>query len=1032
VIERLARASVAQPRLVLGVTTLLAVAALFVLPHLRLDALPDITGNQVLVLTSAPGFTPEEVERLVTRPVEMALGGLPGAESQRSISRYGISSVTVLFGESVNPYLARQIVQERLNGVAGSLPLTVNRPELGPLTGGLGEIYQFTLSSERRTTSELLELAQYEVSPLLRTVPGVVEVNTWGGSRRTLDVVADPVRMAGYALTLADLQTALATATGGVPGASVDAGSGQVLLRGVARPVGVHDLGAATLLRTGAGLPLRVSDVATVVPGALPRTGAATADGGGETVYLMSQMLRGANALEVIAGIHKQIAAAKEVLPPDVKLTLVYDRSLLVRRTLRTVFANLAEGGVLVIAVLFALLGSLRAGLVVALTIPLSMLGAVAGMAFMGIPGNLMSLGAIDFGLLVDGAVVMVENTFHELAPGHAGSGAARPTDMAAVVRRVVDQSARPVFFGVLIILLVYVPILSLTGVDGRLFRPMALSVIFALFTALVLSLTYVPAATRLFVRPSDVPLTAPLLIRVAQRLYSPALMASVARPRAVLVGALALLAVGGVLLWRSGSEFVPQLDEGDLVIQTTRPSNVSLATATDEANRLEAALLAGFPEVVHVVSRIGSPAVATDIMGIEQADVFVSLKPRDEWRAGVTRDGLIAAMHERLSALSPNTTFAFTQPIQMRFNELIGGETSDVSASLFGPDLVELRRLAVELQTLVAATAGAEDVRIMMPPAVPVIEVRPRPGDAAQQGFTTGDILAAVQAVRTGVVVGETFDGVVRVPIRLILGGAPGVESLKQAALPNHEGRLVPLRSIADLDEGETPSLVNHQLGQRRVVVGFNVRGRELGDVVVEAQGKARASLVLPTGYRIGWGGQYESLAEAKARMNVVVPVVVVGILLVLLWLFRAVRPALLILLNVPFAAVGGLVALALRGMPLSLSAIIGFIALSGVAVLNGVVFMSRLLVLEHDGHAPGEAARLAALERMRPVLMTALVAALGFVPMMLATGVGAEIQRPLATVVVGGLVTSTVLTLLILPAVYGLVAKGRTRAIV
>jgi cobalt-zinc-cadmium resistance protein CzcA len=1027
VIQALVGWSVRHRILVVSTTLALMVVGAIVGAFLKFDALPDVTTNQVLVLTRAPGLTPEEVERLVTRPIEVALGGLPGLVEQRSLSRYGISSVTAVFDDGVNTYLARQMVQERLNGVAAGLPPGVEPPELGPVTGGLGEIFHFTLDSPRRSAAELLELAQFRVAPLLRSVPGVVEVNTWGGEERVLEVKADPVRLAARGLSLEDVRDALANATGTAPGASLPAGSAQTLLRAVALPKGAGDLGYALVFRRGSGEhPVPLADVAEISMGARTRIGAATENGKGETVYVMAQMLRGDNALEVMRRIHRQVHEVRKVLPEDVYVDVVYDRSVLVLGTLRTVFKNLLEGGLLVVAVLFLMLGSWRAGLLVAAAIPLSMLGATAAMVALDVPGNLMSLGALDFGLIVDGAVVMVEAVFHGV---HAADYPPDPRRARARwvrhVEEVTTSVAQPVFFSVLIILLVYVPVLSLTGVDGKMFRPMALTVVFALAASLALSLTFVPAATALFLRPRDVPARTPFVVRWIEKAYLPFLGTTVRRPVAVAAGSVALLVVGGLLFYGAGSEFVPQLDEGDLVVQTTRSADVSLESAVREAQRLEGALIEKVPEVKEVVSRIGSPAVATDIMGLEQADVFVLLRPREKWRPGVTKDQVIAEIDRAAKALGANAEISFTQPIQMRFNELLGGSVADVTVSIHGDDLDELERLATRAAAALARVPGAEDTRVIAPPAVSLLEVRPRPLDASRAGFTVKSVLEAVQALRTGIEVGATYEGPLRIPILLRLGGGASAFTLSDLAVPAPTGGLVPLSRVADVEMKTSPSLVSRQNAERRIVVGFNVRGADLGTVVERAERVVAAEVKLPPGYRWEWGGQYETLAAAKRRLAIVIPVVMALIVAVLLLAFRRLRPALVIFLNVPFASVGGMIALSLRGMPVSISAAVGFIALSGIAVLNGVVLMSRVLHHEDAGEAPGAAAAGAARERARPVLMTALVAALGFVPMMLATGVGAEVQRPLATVVVGGLVTSTVLTLLILPSLYPWIAR-------
>ncbi|MGE0786616.1 MAG: efflux RND transporter permease subunit [Sandaracinaceae bacterium] len=1010
-IERIVRWSVERRRVVLGAVALLVVAGVIVGSRLRFDALPDVTGRQVVVLTNAPGLNPEEVERLVTRPIELALGGLPGLSDQRSISRYGISSVTALFDPGTDLLRARQLVQERLQTVRAELPPGIDPPELGPLTGGLGEVYHFTLSSEIRTTAELRELVELRVSPLLRTVPGVVEVNTWGGAERTYDVIGDPARMSQRSVTLAELEEAVRAASGQVPGATLPAGEAGVLLRGVAWPEAPADLAAAVVHADHEGV-VRIGDVAEVVTGHRPRIGTATADGRGETVYVLTQMLLDANALEVVDGIHARMPDVRAALPDDVTIRVVYDRSELVEATLHTVLSNLAEGGVLVVIVLFLLLGSFRAGAIVASVIPLSMLGATLGMVALDIPGNLMSLGALDFGLLVDGAVVMVEAVFFAT---HTGG-----SSVASSVESATRRMARPVFFSVLIILLVYVPLLSLSGVEGAMFRPMVLTVVLALASALVLSLTYVPAMSRAILRDRDVPAREPLAVRAATRAYLPVLDAAMRRPALVLALAVVLLGLGGWLFARAGSAFVPQLDEGDLVVQTVRASDIRVESAAEAATHMEAAILAAVPEVRHVASRTGSPAVATDIMGLEQADVFIDLAPRDEWRDGVERDDVIAEIERAIEGSAPPEELGFTQPIQMRFNELVGGEVSDVALSLYGEDLATLRRLAERASTSLERIAGIVDVRITAPPNVLQIDVRPRPLDAARHGLRMTDVLAHVEALRSGVEAGTTYDGPIRIPIRVRLGADPDALRVDALPLPTERGSLVPLARVADVRRRLGPSLVNHHQAARRIVIGFNVRGRDLGSVADDARAAIERDIELPAGYRTAWGGQIESLRSAQARLAIVIPVVLVSILALLWLLFRRLRPALVILTNVPFAAVGGIVALTLRGLPISISAAIGFIALSGIAVLNGVVLVEALGEAQREGTSPREAAERAARARMRPVLMTALVAALGFVPMMLATGVGAEVQRPLATVVVGGLVTSTLLTLVILPALY------------
>ncbi len=1020
-IARLVRFCVDRNVVVLFVAAVLATIAIFVGSSLDFDAVPDVTGKQIVILTRAPGLTPEEVELLVTRPVETSLGGIPKMQHQRSISRYGISSVTAIFAEDADLLRARQMVQERLQSVGGDLPEGVETPELGPLTGGLGEIYHFALSSPNKTPAELFELAELRIAPLLASVPGVVEVNTWGGHQRTLEVLGVPQKMAQHQITLRQLHHAVTASVGHAPGASIEQGDQGVLLRGLARPKEPAELGAGVVKRHPDGSLVRIADVAEVREGSLPRIGAATADGKGEVVYVMVQMLLDADALEVLEGVHARMNVVRSTLPHDVHLEEVYDRSELVYATLQTVFNNLVEGGLLVIIVLFLALGSFRAGLLVAAIIPLSMLGAVVGMVVFDIPGNLMSLGALDFGLLVDGGVVMIEGIFH--ASSH------RRGHIGACVEEATSAMARPVFFSISIILLVYVPILALQGVEGAMFRPMALTVVFALLSSLLLSLTVVPAAAKLILRDKDVPAREPMIIRLARRGYEPTLGLAQAHPGVVVAISTSLLAVGGILFASAGSSFVPQLDEGDLVLQTTRVPDISIGAATTDASEMEAAILASVPEVQHVVSRIGSPAVATDIMGLEQADVFVDLLPRSQWRPGVNRETLIASIEAALATVSPMEDVAFTQPIQMRFNELVGGEATDVSLSIYGENLADLRQRAEQALEILEQVPGSVDVRVTAPPAVRLLEVLTRPLAAANVGMGADEVLAHITALRVGLDSGRTYDGPLAIPVRVKLQTSVDALQVGQVQVPTESGTLVPLARIASIEERRAPALVNRHGAQRRLVVGFNVRGRDLGSVVQDAQRAIAKGMTLPDGFRLEWGGQYEGLQRARARLAVVIPIVLVSILVLLLWLFHNVRPALLILLNVPFSAVGGIALLSLRDMPISISAAIGFIALSGIAVLNGVVLVTALVTEENAGHSSREAARRAAVGRMRPVLMTALVAALGFIPMTLATGVGAEVQRPLATVVVGGLVTSTLLTLIILPAIIPWLGRSRKR---
>lgn len=1011
----------------LVVWILFLIAAAVMSRNLKLDALPDPTNNQVLVLTRAPGLTPEEVELRITLPIETAVGGVPGLAEHRSSSRYGLSAITLIFGDDVDPYLARQLVHERLQGVHSMLPSGSEAPEMGPMTGGLGEVFHFTLSASSRTTAELFELATWRVAPLLRSLEGVVEVNTWGGERRAFVVTADVARLAARGLTLDTLRSGMERALGTVAGASLSTGEGQALLRGVYLPRDTATLAGTIVAQDKYGGLVRLADVATLSEGALPRLGAAITQGQGETVYVMVQMLTGANAYELTERIRAALPLVQRALPEDVRVDVVYDRAALVSATLHTVAKNLLEGGLLVILVLLVLLGSLRAGLLVAATIPVAMLGATAAMSHFGIPGNLMSLGALDFGLLVDGAVVMVENAMHAVmhdkTVAHLDSRA-----WHARMRHIMMGLAGPVFSGVLIIMLVYVPVLSMTGVDGKLFRPMALTVVFALLTAILFTVTLVPAVLAWILPANRLPKQEPRVMRWIAPRYSKLLAYVAERQRSVAAISLGVLCIGIALFMVAGRELVPQLDEGDLVIQTTRAADIQLETAVNVGMNMEKNLREQFPEIARIVSRIGSPAVATDTMGLDQADVFVRLHDVATWRPQFDghKDALVDAMREYLEGTYPEVETSFTQPIQMRFNELLGGAPTDVVVSIYGDDLKMLWKMAVQVRDTISKIHGVSDPRVLAPAEVPLIDVEPMSGAAGQMQISVAEVLQTVQSLKLGIPVGHTYDGIVPIPILLKSSSTQTASGIGQSLIASPSGALIPLAAVANIDERTTPSVVLHDGGARRLLVGFNVVGADLAGVVANASNAVEKSLQVPHGYRVEWGGQVTQLNEASARLRWVIPAVLAGIAAVLFITFRNVRIVFTILTHVPFACVGGIVFLALRGMPVSMSAAIGFIALSGIAVMNGVVLMAQVRRNQAGGMSARDAALAAARSRMPAVLMTALVAALGFVPMMLAHGVGAEVQRPLATVVVGGLLTSTLLTLFILPTLFPMFVKG------
>ncbi len=995
---------------------LVVVGGLWSLRHLTIDAVPDLTPVQVQVLTRSPALGPVEVEQFVTFPIEASLSGLPGLRELRSVSRYGLSAVTAIFEDSTDVYRARQLVSERLARVTERIPPEYGRPMMGPLTTGLGEVYQFTLRGPGYSAMALRTILEWDIGMRLRAVPGVVEVNIWGGETQQYQVVVDPAKLLSYKMTLRQVSEALERNNAIMGGGYIEHQREQLLIRGEALAMGVEDLTRIVVAHGPGGVPIFVRDVAEVKEAPALRIGAATAMGDGETVIGMVQMLAGENADRVVERVKARVKEIQATLPPGVAIDPYYDRTLFVSKVIRTVRNNLLEGGLLVVAVLFLFLGDLRAGLIVASAIPLSMLVAFTGMAQAGLSGNLMSLGAIDFGLLVDGSVVMIDNILRRLARRSTSTQEERLMEIQTASREVL----RPVSFAVGIIILVYVPILTLTGIEGKMFRPMALTVILALAGSLVLAVTVTPVLAFWFARPSAQH-EETWLIRNMRRVYAPALRWAMVHRAWVTGSAVGLFAVSLGIGWSMGVEFMPRLDEGDLAINVWRLPSVSLSESVATSLQVEKTLRQ-FPEVVQVVTRTGSPEVATDVMGVELSDVFVILKPRAEWTSARTRDDLIASMKQALTEAVPGIGLGFTQPIEMRFNELIAGSRSDLAIKIFGQDLGVLRQKAEEVARTLEKVSGAADVKVEQVAGLPLMRVIIDRNQIARYGMTADDVLTLVQATRVGKVVGTVVQGPRRfeLVVRLVDRVSTDPAALGALLVPTVHGELVPLSRVAMIQIDSGPAQVSRESVQRRIIVECNLRGRDLGSFVEEAQRVVTNAVSLPTGYELKWGGQFEHLQEASRRLAVVVPIVVLLILGVLSVIFGSMRPAVLIFLNVPMALSGGVLALWLRGLPLSISAAIGFIALFGIAVLNGVVLVSHIRQLEAEGLPTDQALMQGAMDRLRPVMMTALVASLGFLPMALATSMGAEVQRPLATVVIGGLMTSTALTLLLLPVLY------------
>jgi cobalt-zinc-cadmium resistance protein CzcA len=983
-----------------------------------------VTSVQVQVLTKAPALGPAEMEQFVTYPIEAAMNGLPDLVEIRSVSRYGLSAVTVVFEEDVDVYFARQLVGERLGQAREAIPPGFGNPEMGPVSTGLGEVFMFTLEGEGLSPMERRTLLDWDIAPRLRAVPGVTEVNAWGGLLKQYQVVVDPAKLVAYNLALREVFAAVERGTGNAGGGYIEHNREQYVIRGEGLVGGVADIRKLVLRAAPGGTPVTVGEIADVREGATLRIGAATADGRGETVIGIAQMLAGENALAVASRVREAVAELQPTLPEGVRIVPFYDREDLVRRVIRTVETNLLEGGLLVVAVLFAFLGNLRAGLIVASAIPLSMLLAFTGMVQSRISANLMSLGAIDFGLIVDGAVVLVENVTRRL--GEPGNRDRPVRDVTAEAAR---EVVRPVAFGIGIIILVYLPILSLGGIEGKMFRPMAWTVVFALAGSLVLTLTLIPVLASLLLRPSK-GAHEPRFVGTLREAYLRALDVALGH-RAVLLTAAAALLVAAVFVGaRLGGEFIPRLDEGDIVVQGVKLPSVALSEAIAATTRVER-VLGEFPEVKRVVTRSGSPEVATDVMGIELADHYVMLE--DPGALGVEgKRALIERMEAALEEAVPGTGVSFTQPIEMRFNELIAGVRSDVAVKLFGDDFETLAEKGQEIARIVASVPGAADVQVEQTRGLPVLRIRVDRDRCARYGIPVGDVLDTVAATRAGVVVGTVFEGQRRfaLAVRFEDAAAQTVEALGRIPVATPGGTSVPLAQVADIGIDTGPAQISREAVRRRIVVESNVRGRDVASFVAEASERLREEVELPPGYYVTWGGQFENLQSAARRLAVVVPLVLGLIFAMLYFTFGSAGPAAVIYLNVPFAAVGGVFALAVRGLPFSISAGIGFIALFGVAVLNGVVLMTQIRQLETSTDLPlHEVLRSACATRMRPVLMTALVASLGFVPMALATGSGAEVQRPLATVVIGGLVTCTALTLFVMPAVYGLF-RGRGAA--
>ncbi|WP_043769180.1 efflux RND transporter permease subunit [Algiphilus aromaticivorans] len=1029
-LDRIIAAAIAQRWLVLLAMLGIAGLGFYSYQTLPIDAVPDITNVQVQINTEAPGYTPLEAEQRITYPMETLLAGLPKLDYTRSLSRYGLSQITVVFEEGTDIYFARQVISERLAEARDVIPSGLS-PSLGPIATGLGEIFMYTVTAEPGSgydAADLRTIQDWIIRPQMRLTEGATEVNTVGGYEKQYQVAPDLEKLIAFGFGLDDLIQALEAGNDNVGAGYIERHGEQNLVRVPGRLGSIADI-ESLIVGEVDGAPVRISDVAAVTESSALRTGAATQDGQ-EVVLGTVMMLIGENSRVVAENAGKRLEQVQASLPDGVRVNPIYDRTSLVDKTIATVQKNLAEGALLVIAVLFLLLGNFRAALITAAVIPLAMLATMTGMVQAGVSGNLMSLGALDFGLIVDGAVIIVENCLRRLGEAQRQAGRLLGREERLdVLRSASTEVIRPATFGVLIILVVYVPILTLTGVEGKMFRPMALTVIMALSAALILALTFVPASLAVLMR-GKVAEKEGLIMRGARRGYQPLLQLALKARIPVVLTALLLVLGAAWLATRLGTEFVPQLDEGDIAMHALRIPGTSLSQSVEMQNDLEARLKQ-FDEVSHIFSKIGTPEVATDPMPPSVADTFIMLKDRADWPNPERRKSDLEDEIQAAVSQVPGNKYEFTQPIEMRFNELISGVRADVAVKIFGDDLERLLALGEGVTGVVGGVDGATDTRMEQVSGLPVLSVQPNREALGRYGLQVRDLQESVRTALGGAVAGEIYDGDRRfeLVVRLDDSKRSDVDALQRLplSLPGSDPGYVPLREVADVELVIGPNQISRENAKRFVTVTSNVGDRDLGSFVADIRSAVSTQVDIPSGYWTEYGGTFEQLQSASQRLSIAVPVTLTLILALLFAAFGSLRDALLVFTGVPLALTGGVAALWLRDMPLSISAAVGFIALSGIAVLNGVVMLSFIRQRYHEGEPLQEAIIEGALTRLRPVLMTALVASLGFVPMALNVGTGAEVQRPLATVVIGGILSSTLLTLLVLPALYRLTHRAR-----
>jgi cobalt-zinc-cadmium resistance protein CzcA len=1018
-LERIIAWSLSNRIAVLAGAAIVCLVGWVAVNRLVIDAFPDTTPVQVQINTVAPGMVAEEIERQITFPVELAMGGMPGLEGIRSASMFGLSVVIVTFRDGTDIYFARQLINERLGTV--SVPAGVERPEMGPVSTGLGEVFHYLLVPRGMSLTDAKTLQEWTLKPALRSVPGTAEVNAWGGLNKQYQIRVDPTLLRKYDLSFDQVVESIPRNNFNVGGGSIDRSGDAVLVYGVGRTVDVEQIGRI-VIASSEGVPIRIRDVGEVVIGHEIRKGAVTYGGEGEVVLGLGFMLMGENSYAVTTRLRDRFEKLLETLPEGVEAKVVYDRTKLIDRVIATVRQNLLEGAFLVVVILYVLLGNLRAGLVAATAIPLSMMCGFIGMWQTGIAASLLSLGAIDFGIVVDSSVVVIESILEKIGHHPGATGAAR----LKLVREATNAVKKPACFGQLIIMIVYIPILTLEGVEGKMFRPMALTVIFILIGSLVLSLTVVPVLSSLFL-PRRMDSHDVLLVKVLRWLYRPVLRACLSAR-----GALALIAcvILGITLLRAGSlgtEFVPKLSEGDIVLGIIRAPGTSLEESCRMNTRIEKALLAEFPaEIAHVWSRTGTPEVATDAGAIEATDILVALKPREQWKRARTQAALVEVMNTVVEGI-PGQIIWFTQPIEQRINEMVSGVRADIAVKVFGTDLDALVTKANEVAAVLRSVPGGADVAVEQVAGQPILKIVVKQDEIARYGISAEAVLDVVESIG-GKAVGQIVEGQLRFPIVVRLPESLRAGPAALAAIPirGPAGESVPLERIASIETVLGPKFVTREWSERRVVVQSNVRGRDVGGFVADAQARIAERVELPAGqFRLEWGGQFENMQRAQKRLTIVVPLALLLIIALLYLTYRNVADTILLFISVPFACVGGIWALAFREMPLSISAAVGFITLSGVSVLSGMVVASALRERLARGTARDVAIEETSCASLRTIIMTALVASLGFIPMAISEGTGAEVQRPLATVVIGGVITSTLFTLFILPALYRLILR-------